>query len=132
MRNLRSQLQNTSAIIPIILLVINAVGGFIGYILIGIFPYNDELYPSPIIGIISGIPIVAGILFCSLAILSRDVVRLYNLFWGLLIICSGVLMLFRYWRLYDGYLQFGYLLLIEAAVLSMITNIQLKINKVVN
>ena len=41
-------------------------------------------------------------------------------------------MLFRYWRLYDGYLQFGYLLLIEAAVLSMITNIQLKINKVVN
>jgi hypothetical protein len=127
MKSFLSPLKNTPPT-DYIIIAINIMGGLIGTIAIailkpGIADMLFDVYPGifkilPMGSKMGGIPMIAGIILCLLAIVrpkaaQLNVLQIYDLWFGLLMILSGAnIVIFRSLPLF-GYSQITYFLLLE-------------------
>jgi hypothetical protein len=117
-----------------IIIAINIVGALVGTIIIAslkpgradtvfnIFAMSSKL---------GGIPMVAGIILCFLAMLrprvaQLNVLQIYDFFLGLLMILSGAMITILPSYPLGGFTGLTYFMLVEAALLAIIQNIYLR------
>jgi hypothetical protein len=134
MRNILGQSNKAFAIISLVALI-HLVGSLLGAALLyyfspGLVGGFTGIYVILPIGVkLSGIPLVAGIILSCLALVRPNIanlraVKLYDLFFGLLMVVSGLLIVLPLSP--TPYIQLAYLLSLEAAIIAAIQSIQLR------